>query len=89
MKEPSKEYLFLFNLMSCAAEDMQDLQDMCENTHTRATELILEANKRSTVQGVLLMEQTLSILADRCRAFKIMFETAQRKAEEIFLSEGD
>lgn len=89
MKGPSKEYLFLFNLLTTAEGDMEELQHWCENIRTQAVNRFMEANAASAIQGVALMEQALVTLQRRFFDFRVMFEDAQRQAEEIFLTEGD
>lgn len=84
MKGLSREYLFLFNAMVCAAEDMGNLQVWVSLMHDRAK----RAHRTGEVDNATeIMYGTLRNLEMRLQEFQLMFIQAQQRAEEIYLEE--
>ena len=82
MNGPSKEYLFLFNAMVYAAEDMRALQSWVASKHSRAK----RAHQSGQVdKAIKIMYGALRDLETRLQQFQLMFIQAQQRAEEIYL----
>ncbi len=76
-----KEYLLLFNAMTCLLEDIQALQLWVMGAGSRATDL---ADEETGPMQAAFFRQLLS----RLQALQLAIVEAQQQAEEIYL-EGE
>ena len=87
MKNPSKEYIFLFNCLSCAIDDMRSLQAWLTIMNSRAKKLYFSEDKNTEIDAIDLMFAVGRNLEIQLQLFQRLFIEAQQKAEDMYLDE--